>query len=332
MAEGICYMHVGTGKTGTTAIQYALVKARDELVRRGVDYPDFSGNLDAACSGVPTAGNGKRLFALLRNGETDAALHILENFPLEAGNFVISSEGLLTLPNPTWVAFLDGVKKLGYLPKCCACFRPQSDFLVSHYLQAVKAGKIDWRESLDEFANKTIQQIQFENKWNWLRIANKLEIIFGKGNCTILWYPYFARQGRDALIRAIFDWIGQSGMAVFPQAEASNPSPNTEAMQLLRMLNSVGLGGRPLADEFLAEAQRNNLLGGRVSLSNKLSGEINRLTRGGNREMLEKFAPSQYTELDFIQDVVRPDSDGPGLNKHVFGGLLQLAGTVLAKQ
>lgn len=97
MGESTCFMHVGTGKTGSTAVQFALRQKRRYLSQQGVDYPDFSKNLEIASTRRPTAGNGAVLYRKPRNGNVDGPIKIIRRYQQQR-SFILSCEGFWLLP------------------------------------------------------------------------------------------------------------------------------------------------------------------------------------------------------------------------------------------
>lgn len=58
------HLHIGAGKTGTSALQAAFVRNREWLAGQGIDYPSSPGD-EAAASHKITSGNGARLAKFL---------------------------------------------------------------------------------------------------------------------------------------------------------------------------------------------------------------------------------------------------------------------------
>jgi hypothetical protein len=61
---GTVYFHIGGGKTGTSAIQVALVRNRALLLKHGLVYPE-AGSDSKALKGLTTSGNGVALRGIL---------------------------------------------------------------------------------------------------------------------------------------------------------------------------------------------------------------------------------------------------------------------------
>lgn len=325
-SERVCYFHVGTGKTGTSAVQYALAVSRRYLLENEMDFPNLTGNMRQILGGFPTCGNGQSIFACLDRGDMKGAQAVIENYSPTVPSFVVSSEGFGWLPRKSLSWLVEKIRERGYTVKCCVCFRPQADYIASAYLQLVKSAKADWRQSMDDYAQKAINNGLFEAGYNWLTLADRLAGVFGAENMTVLWYPQLVARGRNGVVNAVFEWLGLSTPAIPGMAPYVNPSPNREAAHVLRMLNSTGLGGKELADVFLARAERRGLLDGKYVLEPAIAQRIDALTRNSNREMLRKYA-GLTLEADVVTS--RPENKASTLREEVLGELLMLSGRLL---
>jgi hypothetical protein len=332
MAERVCFMHVGTGKTGSTAIQSALTHGRQYLSSRGIDYPDFSDNLHSASKGTPTAGNGAALVKKLRDGNVAGPIRTIGSHVPETNSLIISCEGIWHVPRGTLIEFLSGIRELGFRTKGLAYFRPQADFWVSSYLQQVKSAKLDWKVGVEDYVRRCISRLE-GNKggWNWLVVAGHLAEAFGEDGLTVRWYPTLISKGQDEIVKSFFSWIDVPMPEGYASGGIVNPSPNGEALMILRMMNSAGLGGRAFANEFLAQAHASRLLDKRPMISKEQLALIDGLTRRDNQEMLKRYAPGYSSELlgDAPTDLV---ADQGLLRKQVVAEMLQMAGQVLASQ
>jgi hypothetical protein len=203
----ICYLHVGTGKTGSSAIQYALTQKHHELLKAGLLYPDASGNFRAVRAGKPTSGNATSIVVLVHAGNITAALDIVRDYASRPEHLVLSCEGFSNVSAASLQKFAAGLAKLGYVSKCLVLFRPQFERMTSSYLQQVKANKSSARLPLERYARRTIGK-NIQRRFNWYERAKKLESAFGKPNLTVLWYPALRRRGLDGVPAAVFEWLG----------------------------------------------------------------------------------------------------------------------------
>jgi hypothetical protein len=287
MIDRTCYLHVGTGKTGTSAIQYALTKSHDALLRRGYLYPDLSSNFKDVLALQPRAGNARLVGIALKNDRVKRALKLVKRYARRPEHLVLSSEGLSVCPEPALTEFAAGLHSLGFSTiKCVVFFRPQVDFIVSSYLQLVKSGKTTL--NLDDFARRQLRQI--ETKYDWLARTEKLERVFSPDNLTVKWYPTVAGEGPNGVVAAIFSWLGLPDMAsaVGPMPVV-NPSPGRDALEVLLTANRNGSGGKAFADEFLARAHAEGRLGPKVSLSPRMRRLIERQLRDPNDALARRM-------------------------------------------
>lgn len=294
MNDRVCYLHVGTGKTGSSAIQFALARAHDLLKAHGYLYPDAADNFCQALAGMPTAGNARDIIMALRAGSIENAMRQIEPYAADQRHLVLSSEGFANRRAEMWALFASRLRELGYRPKCLVFFRPHSELAVSSYLQLVKSQRTS--SSLSEHVSRSLQR-------SWLAMAEKLEHAVGKSNLTVKWYPAVRRQGSDAVVRATFDWLDAGSLydwAKLSQAEAIiNPTPGREALQILRVVNASGLGGRQaFADEFLSIAKDQDLLGSKVTLDPSDLNRIHAATFEDNQLLLRRYCPDLSPERE----------------------------------
>jgi hypothetical protein len=293
----MCYLHLGTGKTGTTAIQFALASEQDHLAAHDVDYPDISRNHRAVLAGVPVAGNGAAVYKKLKEEDFVGAFQLLAENARSERDMVISCEGFWQLPMQTLAKLSSALRDIGFAVKALVCFRPQAQFLESSYLQQVKAGRLDWRTGLGEYAQAAITRNSFDRNWSWLKVADKLAGAFGSEHLTVFWYPNQIRRGHAAIVEDFFRWIGVPPRDGKTGGGVVNPSPNPEALLVLRLMNAAGVGSKAFADAFLAEAQRADLLDRRPMLAKSLAEKVDALTRSDNEAMLARYAPGELTAM-----------------------------------
>jgi hypothetical protein len=286
MTGRICYLHVGTGKTGSSAIQYALTAERHTLLERGYFYPNATGNFHAVLAGKPTTGNAGGIYSALKRRHAASAFERIRSLSRHEEHLVLSCEGFSNCSAASLNGLAAQIRELGYRTKCLVFFRPQADVIVSSYLQQVKANRLEPRITLDDYARQ--QLARPSRRWNWLARAEKLEAAFG--DLTVKWYPSVVQNGPEAVPNAAFAWLGvERGGA--GSAPIINPTPGREALVVLREANARGFGGKRFADALLTRAHRLGKLGSRVSLEPSLREEIEEATRESNAALLERYCP-----------------------------------------
>ncbi len=132
------YLHIGLGKTGSSALQTWLSVNAGELARQGIWYADLSAE---ARAGKPSSGNGSPLVEALRGGHFDAVERLLHEvyFPADAGDTAIISSELLKDVRPPKLRELHGLfTRLDIEPHIVAYVRSVYERAYSTYGQSVK--------------------------------------------------------------------------------------------------------------------------------------------------------------------------------------------------
>jgi hypothetical protein len=305
--DRICYLHVGTGKTGSSAIQYALTRAHDYLLGHGYLYPDLSENFRNVLNLRPTAGNGVNIIRVMRaRGRLADVVRPLAGTP---HNAILSCEGFSNHPARLLEELGATLRSLGFSTKCLVFFRPQHEMIASSYLQMVKSAKVDAAVELSDFARRRLGAEATDGRWNWHARVGKLHEAFG--NVTVKWYPAVRRLGPNGVVDATFAWLGlpppRDGFA--SDGVIVNPTPGREALIVLRSINAEGRGSKRFADRFLAKAEEAGLLGGKVMLDRATMEAVHMATRESNAALIEQYCP----ELSVEEELTLPplDADGP---------------------
>jgi hypothetical protein len=138
--------HVGTPKTGTSALQVFFAKNRDALLAKGVDYLPM-GEIALGAAGRISSGNGAFLSrAVLPAGApariAEGQRFIDELFKLiqdsKADRGLVSSELFTYADREAFAALLGDLKKIGVVPRSLYFIRSQTQCLASIYMQQVK--------------------------------------------------------------------------------------------------------------------------------------------------------------------------------------------------
>ena len=127
-------LHIGMGKTGSSALQVALVRNRDALAAAGVRYPEHASDTRAR-KGRAGSGNGLALQDLLT---TDGgALPEIAGAP----TVLYSSEFLWYFRPDRMAALRDQVEARGVQLEVIAYVRDIAGMVVSSYAQSVKRSR-----------------------------------------------------------------------------------------------------------------------------------------------------------------------------------------------
>jgi hypothetical protein len=316
-ARRICFMHVGTGKAGSSALQYALASSRADLESRGYRFPNF-GNMPRIESAQPTGGNAGLLWQYLRKRDVANAINLIRPLAQAPGHIVLSNENLHKTPRPTIRKFCAALRVVGYEPRALVFFRPQIEHTASAFFQHVKARGRQAPADMTNFATGRLVK-------DWYMYAQHLEMAFGRENLTVKWYPAVVRC--DGVVKAAFDWLGLD----VPSFDVPNinPTPGLEAFMVIQSLNQAGLGGRSFFDRFLAAARDQNLLGAKLALDTQTARDVYRMTKASNRKLLERYCP----ELS-PNDELKPPArfKAPALDRSILERLSALAAAILAEE
>jgi hypothetical protein len=332
MSARKCFLHVGTGKTGSSAIQYAFTKHQSALLKAGFSYPDAARNFDNVLAGKPTAGNALRINKLLHEENVAGALKLVEPYAKRPEHLVLSCEALWHYPPQVFDPFIEGVRSLGYTPEGLVFFRPQVEQIVSSYLQQVKADKARARVDLDKYVLQ-LGAVGSGRQMNWFVRAQELETAFGPSHLRVEWYPAVRRGGPTAVQAAAFDWLGAGSLYAPSESnfqQIVNPTPGREALLLLQRANAAGVGSKEFADEFLQKAHVAGIVGTKVTLGESASRHIMKATLDSNTRLLRQYCPN----LDATQELASHrigDVDVP-LDQTILAKLRQIASEVLASK
>jgi hypothetical protein len=215
-------LHIGTHKTGTSALQSFLVTNAEALRARGLNY--LKAGLGQAMAHHSLAW-GTRGFKGQDNSVWAEARAEVEAAP--DAIHLVSSEGL-------WFAEPDGIKAevegLGPV-RVIAYLRRQDRYLQSLYKQAITSGR------KSKFETWRTQQ---EDRGDFLAVMRKWAAAFGRENIEVR--PY-ERDGAKVDVTAdFFDALGVDARDLLDARGADsrwrhNPSPRRELLALLRALN-----------------------------------------------------------------------------------------------
>src|SRR5690606_7985679 len=200
MSRRVCHLHVGTGKTGSSALQSAFAAERDRLRSHRLAYPDLSGTMAMALAGMPTAGNARDVVVALRRGDVGAAVDLVARHADAEHDIVLSAEGLSGFGEATLAAFAAGLHGLGYDTRALMFARPHTEWVVSAWLQQVKPGRTT--SDLVAFTRNWMSPERLASERSHSGRARTLERAIG--DLIVHWYPAVRRQGPRGVIEAGF--------------------------------------------------------------------------------------------------------------------------------
>jgi hypothetical protein len=268
-------LHIGVGKTGTSAIQTWLARNAPRLAEQGVHYPTPPEGFGAAVEGAVTSGNAGPLAQLLipylRDGgwSEAAALDWLDAALLvDAGTVLFSSEFLPSAGEEVLRQLRDRIETHGRSVRVICALRDLGPLAFSDWSQRVKRSGAwkDWPEICGEFAVLTHKHL------------DTYAAVFGTGAVRALNYESLKRDIVGAFMKLVapvahFDtWV-----------ERVNRSLSERELALLRCVN--GTVAALTADG-----------GRRAALATRLSDHL--LSAGNAPALGLSLTPAQVEQLE----------------------------------
>ncbi len=237
-------IHIGSTKTGSSALQTALFKRRDELSGVGVHYSKLGVHFGP--DGVPS-GAHHLLSAAIHPGAwrmhmgdipedrtgyfTQTAAQIMADATAEnAHTVVLSSEYWWgSFPVPMYRAVAAAFAPARF--EVVAFVRRQDEWAMSSYLQAVKSGEKrdfrDWAERALFKSGSGLNYFRVINRWAYLTHAQAVHVL-----------RY--QDVKENVFAAFCETIGADVDRTIPVARV-NPSPSAEGVQMLLEINRSDL-------------------------------------------------------------------------------------------
>lgn len=216
------YLHIGCGKTGSSALQVWLNNEADALARQGVDYPLFGARkLD---SYAITSGNGVKLMEAVSTGALASFMAELAKSRLT--RILLSSETFQAFTDETLEEIKRTAAQNGLRVVIIAYVRDVYDIVYSSYLQGIKRhlGVKTFREFAT--SRKSIQQFE---------VVNKYRRHFTREEMKVLHYDSQRKRGLEV---SMCEALGIDAKAIPPMpAVKVNRSLDVFEAELLRLAN-----------------------------------------------------------------------------------------------
>jgi hypothetical protein len=292
------FLHIGIGKTGSSAIQHAFSTESSRLRAAGIDYPQDDHLRALVDRGAATSGNAAPVRRALRQRDVVKAESELRSLIGDSDVTLLSNEGLYTADD-------DALKMIrnvagGADVKVLLFFRPQSEFFASGYLQKLKSNKPVVQDlPMDEASMRLFER----GRYDWNVIASRWADMVGETNLCVGWYPAVLRD--PGVVNKAFDWVGVDRPASI--TPVVNVSPGREAAYVIELANRANLGHR-IVDRLLTAAHEKNLLGTKMTLSADTARAIDDGTRESNRTMLRRFCPELDPDVELAPTKVTDTS------------------------
>lgn len=247
MTSRYAVVHVGTHKTGTTALQVFLAVNRPLLESAGIHYPR-AGRHDLG-GGMMTPGHHQIAMDLMA-GETSSSLDaaLAEIAAVDASAVVLSSEEFqMLLPRPGALeAVAAGLRERGYVPVAIVYLRAQPYYAESVYAEMIKGG---WLTDFDAYLASIVRDGAFTPPgsartmtFDYPRLVAQLETAVG----AAIVRAYRSGASDDALPRDFLTMVG--GLRGSLKVDGlKNPMPRANESQTLRQLiaSLYAIAGRP---------------------------------------------------------------------------------------
>lgn len=222
-------IHIGTYKTATSAIQYALARSDRALKRVGAKYAEsglnepLSKHLHLFDRIVDGGYNRQR--HLTHKGEDYIGQLMLELQEPGLDHLLISEEEL-SYPTPAVAQYLAPLKDVADVEVVCVV-RRQPEFLESLYLQFLKEPLRDLTDTFEEFVTS-----EYARYGDFSKVLEPWEEVFGRQSITVMDFEAL----RDGEVVANF--ANQVGLPKGLKAPDHNinPSVTPASGELLRLI------------------------------------------------------------------------------------------------
>jgi len=222
-------LHVGMGKTGTTAIQNALWDNREVLATAGVTYPT-----------IGTVANAHHLVAprcppfLAHAGWRFLDVSEWAPLLLDAGTdrIVMSSELIVWAEPDQVAAFCAALREL-FDVKACLYLRRQDNTIMASYNQMIKAGT--QIHAIDKIIDRQLDRFDYLAKiWPW-------EKALGAENLIVLPYERGQFHKGDLIDDFLLKVLGIERPEGFAVGDDRNPNPRLSqaSMEYKRCINNL---------------------------------------------------------------------------------------------
>jgi hypothetical protein len=253
-------LHIGSGKTGTSAIQTFLAGRRDELAAAGVLYPRAMGPVRHVHLSHYVKRDEYLVRSLVwrRGGHTDPEAYRREQRAAlgeelrrtRPRRLLLSDEGLYSLQGRALGVLRSLLEPYAEQRTVLVYLRPQAEHLVSRYQQSVKVGAI---ERLADFAERDHTLL-----YDYAARLRAWEEAMAPAR--VLVRPFQPRRFAGGSL--LGDLVAAAGLPITAPAAAGdrrNESLDAEAVEVLRLLNLAAVehdGARPGSIDNRAAVQR----------------------------------------------------------------------------
>ncbi len=241
------YIHVGTSKTGSTALQTFCAENRKILETNGFYYPAFPIKYDY----VGKARNGHFLYTEDMDDKEsvfwDCIDTIRESFQT-CSNVILSDEKIWRLSHKWHKKFFEVMQKEDYCIKLIIYLRRQDEYVASSWNQFVKKryfvqkSQANINESFEDNDGtwETFLKTKEKNPLlDYYKLLKKLETVYGKKNLLVRRYDR-QRFPKHSICADFMQVLGLELTEEYCDAQANqNPSLSPNAAEIQRILNTM---------------------------------------------------------------------------------------------
>lgn len=231
--------HIGTPKTGSSALQVFFAKNRQQLLAKKVDYLPI-GEVALGAAGKVSSGNGAFLSRSVLPIGTPARIPDGRRYIQEFLAAVRGSNADLGIISSELFAFADGealasliadLRKLDIVPRCFYFIRNQVQFLASAYMQQVK--RHGCTEQPAEYVRRTYKHTRFLNHHSFYLGQCDL---FGRPNILCRTYEA-ALKTKRGLFHATLKALAIESDGLDFAIDDVNTSISTRELSIMLLLN-----------------------------------------------------------------------------------------------
>jgi len=243
------YLHIGSSKTGSSAIQAFMAQNTEQLAARGFWYPTIGRQddiqlLDAhhlLASGISFGATALHKAFFDKNNMSEYFSDCIEQLKAGAADrpqcaTVLSSEYLWGLISPRFIGRISELTE-DFDTKIIVYLRRQDLWLQSMYNERVKAGE---RKSFSAWSAEFLKRPRV--CLNYMRILRQWASVVGRKNVIVQVYEKSPRpQDIYADFASVLSISDIDGFAI--PLNTVNPSADARGMSILRFFNRLGTTG-----------------------------------------------------------------------------------------
>lgn len=332
----ILHIHIGTPKTGTTAIQNFCVENEKILESKGYCYPLFPASYEKA----PKVRAHFLVAAIYdENGERDLTeeqrifdegMEIVHETFQKFDNVILSDENIwrsMDVERPgLWELLMQEAKKGGFLIHVVVYLRRQDQYLISLWNQQLKMNKGKLTESTIE---EYMDAIVLGNRMDYEAKLNRMAEVVGAENITVRRFE----RGRFKGGSIYSDFLDSVGLSLTEEYDISMEVRNIglygNMHELKRVLNGIPqMQDKPMQDFIMARLRDCSEISAKnypcEMLSKEEIADFLGIFEEGNRNVAEKYLHEPGEELfdNTIEDLPKWEKENP----YMFDDLVRFLG------